>query len=115
MKSLLFLIIQIIDLYQLVLIIYVIATWLVGFRIINTTNAFVYSILTALYKICEPSMRIVKKFIQNGGYNEEVPTDFYGKKNFIFKKVGKMITPSIEEIKLNNRSRSAKLRIAEKI
>ena len=67
MKSLLFLIIQIIDLYQLVLIIYVIATWLVGFRIINTTNAFVYSILTALYKICEPSMRIVKKFIPNFG------------------------------------------------
>ena len=59
--------------------------------------------------------RIVKRFIQNGGYNEEVPSDFYGKKNFIFKKVGKMITPSIEEIKLNNRSRSAKLRIAEKI
>ena len=67
MKSLLFLIIQIIDLYQLVLIIYVIATWLVGFRIINTTNAFVYSILTALYKICEPSMRIVKKFIPTFG------------------------------------------------
>ena len=67
MKSLLFLIIQIIDLYQLVLIIYVIATWLVGFRIINTTNAFVYSILTALYKICEPSMIIVKKFIPTFG------------------------------------------------
>ena len=32
-----------------------------------------------------------------------------------FLKVGKMITPSSEEIKLNNRSRSAKLRIAEKI
>ena len=71
MKSLLFLIIQIIDLYQLVLIIYVIATWLVGFRIINTTNAFVYSILTALYKICEPSMRIVKKFIPNAQINFE--------------------------------------------
>ena len=67
MKSLLFLIIQIIDLYKLVLIIYVIAIWLVGFRIINTTNAFVYSILTALYKICEPSMRIVKKFIPTFG------------------------------------------------
>ena len=59
--------------------------------------------------------RIVKKFIQNGGYNDEVPTDLYGNKNFIFKKVGKMITPSSEEIKLNNRSRSAKLRSAEKI
>ena len=59
--------------------------------------------------------RIVKKFIQNGGYNNEVVSDFYGNKNIIFKKIGKMITPSSEEIKLNNRSRSAKLRIAEKI
>ena len=59
--------------------------------------------------------RIVKKFIQNGGYNDKVESDIYGNKNVIFKKVGKMITPSSEEIKLNNRSRSAKLRIAEKI
>lgn len=59
--------------------------------------------------------RIVKKFIQNGGFNDEVITDLYGNKNIIFKKVGKMITPSNQEIKINNRSRSAKLRIAEKI
>ena len=67
MNSLLFLIIQIIDLYKIVLIIYVVATWLVGFGIINTRNTFVYSMLTALYKICEPSMRIVKKFIPTFG------------------------------------------------
>jgi len=67
MNSLLFLIIQIIDLYKIVLIIYVVATWLVGFGVINTRNAFVYSILTALYKVCEPSMRIVKKFIPTFG------------------------------------------------
>ena len=59
--------------------------------------------------------RIVKKFIQNGGFNDEVTTDLYGNKNTNFKKVGKMITPSDQEIKINNRSRSAKLRIAEKI
>ena len=59
--------------------------------------------------------RIVKKFIQNGGFNDEVSSDIYGNKNTIFKKVGKMITPSNQEIKKNNRSRSAKLRIAEKI
>ena len=59
--------------------------------------------------------RIVKKFIQNGGFNDEVTSDLYGNKNTIFKKVGKMITPSNKEIKINNRSRSAKLRIAEKI
>ncbi len=59
--------------------------------------------------------RIVKKFIQNGGFNDEVTTDLYGNKKITFKKVGKMITPSNQEIKINNRSRSAKLRIAEKI
>ena len=59
--------------------------------------------------------RIIKKFIQNGGFNDEVSSDIYGNKNTIFKKVGKMITPSNQEIKKNNRSRSAKLRIAEKI
>jgi len=67
MQSLLFLIIQIIDLYKFILIIYVIATWLVGFGIINTTNKFVYSILTALYKICEPSIRIVKRYVPTFG------------------------------------------------
>jgi len=59
--------------------------------------------------------RIVKKFIQNGGFNDEVTADLYGNKNTVFKKVGKMITPSNQEIKINNRSRSAKLRIAEKL
>ena len=59
--------------------------------------------------------RIVKKFIQNGGFNDEVTADLYGNKNTVFKKVGKMMTPSNQEIKINNRSRSAKLRIAEKI
>ena len=67
MQSLLFLIVQIIDLYKLALIIYVIATLLVGFGIINTRNKFVYTLLTALYKICEPSMRIVKKYIPTFG------------------------------------------------
>ena len=67
MQSLLYLIIQIIDLYKLILIIYIIATWLVGFGIINTRNTIVYSLLTTLYKICEPSLRIVKKFVPTFG------------------------------------------------
>ena len=67
MNSLLFLIIQIIDLYKFVLIIYVIATWLVGFGIINTGNRLVYSILDTLHRVCEPSIRIVRKFIPSFG------------------------------------------------
>jgi len=59
--------------------------------------------------------RLVKRFIQNGKFEGEPERDFYGNINVPFKKVGKLIVPSAEEIKNNNRARSAKLRIAEKI
>ena len=59
--------------------------------------------------------RLVKKFIQNGGFTNEISTDLYGNKDLKLKKIGKMITPSEKEIIKNNRSRSAKLRIAERI
>jgi len=59
--------------------------------------------------------RLVKKFIQNGGFRNETSSDLYGNKELKLKKIGKMITPSEKEIIKNNRSRSAKLRIAEKI
>ncbi|MBT7683497.1 MAG: 16S rRNA (cytosine(1402)-N(4))-methyltransferase RsmH [Cryomorphaceae bacterium] len=59
--------------------------------------------------------RLVKKFIQNGGFRNETSSDLYGNKNLKLKKIGKMITPSEIEIINNNRSRSAKLRIAERI
>ena len=59
--------------------------------------------------------RLVKKFIQNGGFTNETSSDLYGNKCLNLIKIGKMITPSKKEILINNRSRSAKLRIAEKI
>ncbi|MCP4884546.1 MAG: 16S rRNA (cytosine(1402)-N(4))-methyltransferase RsmH [Flavobacteriales bacterium] len=58
--------------------------------------------------------RLVKRFIQSGLFKGEAEKDFYGNVNVPFKKVGKLIIPSAEEIKKNNRARSAKLRIAEK-
>ena len=58
---------EIIDLYKIVLIIYIIATWLINFNVINTSNRFVYSLMEALYKLSEPSLRIVRKYIPNFG------------------------------------------------
>jgi len=58
--------------------------------------------------------RLVKRFIQSGLFKGEAEKDFYGNVNVPLKKVGKLIIPSAEEIKKNNRARSAKLRIAEK-
>ncbi|GAB2766368.1 16S rRNA (cytosine(1402)-N(4))-methyltransferase RsmH [Salinimicrobium soli] len=59
--------------------------------------------------------RLVKRFIRSGMFEGEPEKDFYGNITVPFKKVGKLIVPSSEEIKKNNRARSAKLRIAEKI
>lgn len=59
--------------------------------------------------------RLVKRFIRSGSFDGEPEKDFYGNISVPFKKVGGMIVPSREEIKLNNRARSAKLRIAERI
>lgn len=56
--------------------------------------------------------RLVKRFIRTGLFSGEPEKDFYGNTNEPLKKVGKMIIPTKEEIKENNRARSAKLRIA---
>ncbi|WKW46971.1 16S rRNA (cytosine(1402)-N(4))-methyltransferase RsmH [Myroides sp. JBRI-B21084] len=58
--------------------------------------------------------RLVKRFIKNGMFVGEPERDFFGKFNVPLKAIGKLIVPTEEEIKQNNRARSAKLRIAEK-
>ena len=59
--------------------------------------------------------RMVKRYITNGNFSTTAEKDLYGNLSVPFKKIGKMIKPSAEELKENIRSRSAKLRIAEKI
>lgn len=59
--------------------------------------------------------RLVKRYIRNGLFEGEPEKDMYGRVEVPFKKVGKLIIPKADEIKINNRARSAKLRIAEKL
>lgn len=59
--------------------------------------------------------RLVKRFIRDGKFSGAPEKDFYGNMLVPFKKVGKLVTPTQTEMKLNNRSRSAKLRIGEKL
>jgi len=59
--------------------------------------------------------RLVKNFIAKGKFSGEVEKDFFGNNQKPFEAVSRgAITASEEEIKLNNRARSAKLRIAVK-
>ena len=59
--------------------------------------------------------RLVKRFIRAGQFEGEPEKDFYGNIEVPLKKVGGLVVPSREEIKINNRARSAKLRIAERV
>ncbi|WAC03901.1 16S rRNA (cytosine(1402)-N(4))-methyltransferase RsmH [Lacinutrix neustonica] len=59
--------------------------------------------------------RLVKRFIRNGLFAGEPERDVFGNFEVPLKKVGGLIIPSAQEIKINNRARSAKLRIAEKL
>jgi 16S rRNA (cytosine1402-N4)-methyltransferase len=60
--------------------------------------------------------RLVKNFIRSGNLEGEIIKDFYGRQQTPWKMVNRsVITPGSEELEENNRARSAKLRIAEKV
>ena len=59
--------------------------------------------------------RIVKNMMRAGNINGEVESDLYGRTKAPMRAVDKAITPTPEEMETNPRSRSARLRIAEKI
>ncbi|RXR20643.1 16S rRNA (cytosine(1402)-N(4))-methyltransferase RsmH [Flavobacterium amnicola] len=58
--------------------------------------------------------RLVKRYMKNGMFEGEPERDFFGRFEVPFTLIGKLIVPTDAEIKINNRARSAKLRIAEK-
>jgi 16S rRNA (cytosine1402-N4)-methyltransferase len=60
--------------------------------------------------------RLVKNFLKTGNFEGKQDKDFFGKVNTPFKLINRqVIIPSNDEINTNPRSRSAKLRIAEKL
>ena len=61
------LLVQVIELYKFVLIIAVIMSWLVAFNVINTHNRFVYTVNDFLYRVTEPALRPIRRFVPNLG------------------------------------------------
>ena len=59
--------------------------------------------------------RIVKNLMRSGNIDGEVVQDIYGRTQTPMRAIGKPITPSAEEMTENPRSRSARMRIAEKV
>lgn len=59
--------------------------------------------------------RLVKRYMRNGMFEGEPERDMFGNFEVPFKSIEKLIIPTEEEIAVNNRARSAKLRVAEKL
>ena len=55
------------DLYVWVLIISAVLSWLIAFNVINTHNRFVYTVNDFLYRITEPALRPIRRFVPNLG------------------------------------------------
>lgn len=59
--------------------------------------------------------RLVKRFFKSGNFEGEAETDFFGKRRVMWKTITRNpIEPDVDEMSANPRSRSAKLRVAEK-
>tara|TARA_B100000749_G_scaffold141037_1_gene108156 strand:- start:274 stop:564 length:291 start_codon:yes stop_codon:yes gene_type:complete len=67
MKSLFFLLDSIITIYLWIIIINAILSWLVAFNVLNTQNRFVFSVLDATYKLTDPALNKIRRFIPTFG------------------------------------------------
>tara|TARA_B100000029_G_scaffold297927_1_gene291061 strand:+ start:79 stop:369 length:291 start_codon:yes stop_codon:yes gene_type:complete len=67
MKSIFILLDSIITIYLWIIIINAVLSWLVAFNILNTQNRFVFSVLDATYKMTDPVLNKIRKFIPTFG------------------------------------------------
>ena len=67
MIAIFYLVLQILKLYSYVVIINVIISCLISFNVLNTQNRFVYSILEFTYRLTEPFLNRIRRFIPNLG------------------------------------------------
>ena len=63
MKSIFILLDNIITIYLWIIIINAILSWLVAFNVLNTQNKFVFSVLDVTYKLTDPALNKIRRFI----------------------------------------------------
>ena len=73
MKSIFILLDSVITIYLWIIIINAILSWLVAFNILNTQNRFVFSVLDVTYKLTDPALNKIRRFIPTFGSIEISP------------------------------------------
>ena len=67
MIAIFYLVLQILKIYSYVVIANVVISWLVAFNILNTQNRFVYSILEFTYRMTDPFLNRIRRYLPNLG------------------------------------------------
>ena len=67
MIAIFYLVLQILKLYSYVVIANVSVSWLIAFNILNTQNRFVYAILELTYRLTDPFLKRIRRFLPNLG------------------------------------------------
>ena len=67
MKSIFILLDSMVTIYLWIIIINAVLSWLVAFNILNTQNRFVFSILDATYKMTDPALNKIRRYIPTFG------------------------------------------------
>ena len=67
MIAIFYLFLQVLKLYSYVVIANVLVSWLIAFNILNTQNRFVYSILEFSYRLTDPILNKIRRFLPNLG------------------------------------------------
>tara|TARA_B100001093_G_scaffold503625_1_gene558253 strand:+ start:1596 stop:1889 length:294 start_codon:yes stop_codon:yes gene_type:complete len=67
MIAIFYLALQILKLYSYIVIANVLISWLIAFNILNTQNRFVYSILELTYRLTDPILIRIRRFLPNLG------------------------------------------------
>jgi YggT family protein len=67
MKAIYLLVFELLNIYYYIVITNVIISWLVSFNVLNTQNRFVYSILDLSYRLTEPMLNKIRRFLPSMG------------------------------------------------
>ena len=67
MKAIYLLAYELLNIYKWIVIANVIISWLVAFNVLNTQNRFVYSILELTYRLTDPILNRIRRFLPNLG------------------------------------------------
>ena len=94
MNSILSLINDIVNLYIWILVINAILSWLVAFNILNTGNRFVYSVLEVSYKLTNPALNLIRRYLPNLGSIDISPVILILGLNFLRNFIIEILTSS---------------------